>query len=596
MGGYHDNPMSKSKIDSLTSLRFFAAAAIVVYHASGHFGIPVDNLKPFVLDQGVSFFFVLSGFILTMVYGEKLKADSADRSKAVGAFIVARIARIWPLHLATLLIFALLLPSHFWASLTPAHFLASFFLVQSWIPVNAFNFAFNGVSWSLSAELFFYLVFPLLVINYERNWLRNLALTFVPIPVFAFLANYYQLPYQPSETVGFHGLLYVSPFARVFEFALGIAVFAWAGKAAGRLAGANFLTGTAIEAAVLALTYFITYKSEKLSLFLSRLSHLGEPAHTWLSHGGTVALSFALLIIVFSFSRGLFSRLLSMRALVYLGEISFSIYLVHRLLLHYYYDHFATIGGAGAIALYCSVLLVSSHLLYELVECPCRTFITTWYKTGSLRQSLPARIFPGRFHLPLALAEGAFLVALPLFLFGGPAISPVQADSIDKEKLFTSVIARYGNNLDLVKVDLLPSGPDVDNVNLRLVWLARKPQKLEGFVGLQLYTKEGVYYQRRDYKRAYREENVESGELWQDLIPLSRQELATTSEARVSVWGIGPQLETLAVELPEALVRSPAAVISVEKTGDGQIALRLDKEQNSRSSLKIGGKPGGLEL
>lgn len=588
--------MSKSKIDSLTSLRFFAAAAIVVYHASGHFGIPVDNLKPFILDQGVSFFFVLSGFILTMVYGEKLKTKSADRSKSVGSFIVARIARIWPLHLATLLIFALLLPGHFWASFTPIHFLTSFFLLQSWIPVNAFNFAFNGVSWSLSAELFFYLVFPLLVINYERNWLRNLALSFIPIPVFAFLANYYQLPYQPSETVGFHGLLYVSPFARVFEFALGIAAFAWAGKAAGRLAKANLLTGTVIEAFVLALTYFITYKSEKLSIFLSRLSHLGEPAHTWLSHGGTVALSFALLILVFSFSRGLFSRLLSMRALVYLGEISFSIYLVHRLLLHYYYDHFATIGGAGAIALYWAVLIASSHLLYELVECPCRTFVTTCYKTGSLKQSLPSSIFPGRFHLPVALAEVAFLLALPIFLFSGPALAPVQAEGADKGRMYSSVIASYGDSLDLVKVDVLPSLPDADSVNLRLVWRASKPQKLEGFVGLHLYTKEGVYYQRRDYKRAYREDNVDSGELWQDLIPLTKQELATTSEARVSVWGIGPQLQTLAVELPGTIDKNRAAVISVEKTGDGQIALRLDKEQNSGSSVKIGGKPGGLEL
>ncbi len=581
--GYHDNPMSKSKVDPLTSLRFFAAAAIVVYHSCGHFGIPLDNLKPFVLDQGVSFFFVLSGFILTMVYGEKLKTLSPERSKAFGSFIVARIARIWPLHLATLVIFSLLLPGHFWASLSPAHFLASFFLVQSWIPLNDFNFAFNGVSWSLSAELFFYLVFPLLVINYERNWLRNLALAFLPIPLLAILANYYQLPFQPQGTVGYHALMYVSPFTRVFEFALGMAAFAWAGKVSARLAKSSLFIASVLEFAALALTLFITYKSEKLAVFFTRLSHLGEPAHTWLTHGGTVALSFALLILVFSFSRGIFSRLLSLPVLVYLGEISFSVYLVHRLLLHYYYDHFATIGGAGALALYWAVLLACSHLLFELVECPARAFITTWYKTGNLRDALPKNILANKFHLSLALVEGTFLLALPAFLFSGPALLPVQAESGTKE----SVIARYGQDLiELLKMEVVPDSKSSDAVNLRLVWRASRDQKLEGFVGLQLYTKDGVYYQRRDYKRAYREDNVERGDLWQDLIPMSAQELATTSEARISIWGIGPQLTTLPVNSPSGG--------TARKIGEGQIALELPKKQDE--GLMIGGKNGGLGL
>lgn len=587
--------MSKSKIDSLTSLRFFAAAAIVVYHSSGHFGIPVDNLKPFILDQGVSFFFVLSGFILTMVYGEKLKTLSPERSKAVGSFIAARIARIWPLHLATLLIFALLLPEHFWDSFTPSHFLASFFLVQSWIPFNDFNFAFNGVSWSLSAELFFYLAFPLLVINYERNWLRNLTLAFLPIPALAFLANYYQLSFQPQGAVGYHALLYVSPFTRVFEFALGMAAFAWAGKVSSRLAKSSLFIASVLEFAALALVIFITYKSEKLAIFFTRLSHLGEPAHTWLSHGGTVALSFALLILVFSFSRGIFSRLLSLPALVYLGEISFSVYLVHRLLLHYYYDHFATIGGAGALALYWAVLLASSHLLFELVECPARAFITTWYKTRNWRDALPKKILTNKFHLSLALVEGAFLLALPAFLFSGPALLPVHSVTGDNKSSLSKVIAHYGEDVDLVCMDIVPAaqGTVSDTVNLRLVWRARRPQKLEGFVGLHLYTKDGVYYQRRDYKRAYREDKVASGALWQDLVPLSRQELATTSEARVSIWGIGPQLATLDVVPQTNEINDGITAI-----GQSQIAVTLAKPANQalEGNRKVGTSTTNLGL
>jgi len=56
------------KLNSLTSMRFVAAAMIVVHHSRGNFGIPLDAGGRFLLDQAVSFFFVLSGFILTYVY------------------------------------------------------------------------------------------------------------------------------------------------------------------------------------------------------------------------------------------------------------------------------------------------------------------------------------------------------------------------------------------------------------------------------------------------------------------------------------------------------------------------------------------------
>lgn len=587
--------MSKSKIDSLTSLRFFAAAAIVVYHSRGHFGIPVDNLKPFELSQGVSFFFVLSGFILTMVYGDKLKLPSPTRAQAVRSFLVARLARIWPLHVATLLLFASILPSHFAGSLTAPHLLVSLGLLQSWVPCNDYNFAFNGVSWSLSTELFFYLAFPLLVIDYERKWLRNLILTFVPVVALAFLAKYFQLPDQPDTGIGYHALMYVSPFTRVFEFALGMAAFAWAGKVSGRLSKNSLFIASVLEFAALALVYFITYKSERLAIFFTRLSQLGEPAHTWLSHGGTVALSFALLILVFSFSRGIFSRLLSLPVLVYLGEISFSVYLVHRLLLHYYYDHFATIGGAGALALYWAVLLASSHLLFELVECPARAFVTTWYKTGNWRDALPKSILTHKFHRSLALLEGAFLLALPAFLFSGPALMPVQTAAGDNKTSLSKVIAHYGEDVDLVSMDIVPAAPGAlsDTVNLRLVWRARRPQKLEGFVGLQLYTKDGLYYQRRDYKRAYREDNVASGALWQDLIPLTAQELATTSEARVSIWGIGPQLATL-----DVMPQTNEINDGITAIGQSQIGVTLAKPANQalEGNRKVGTSTTNLGL
>jgi peptidoglycan/LPS O-acetylase OafA/YrhL len=66
------------QIKCLTSLRFFAAAMIVVFHSVDAFGIIQSRKIQFSLVQGVSFFFVLSGFILTFVYPSLSRATGFE--------------------------------------------------------------------------------------------------------------------------------------------------------------------------------------------------------------------------------------------------------------------------------------------------------------------------------------------------------------------------------------------------------------------------------------------------------------------------------------------------------------------------------------
>ncbi|HEX6528263.1 MAG TPA: acyltransferase family protein, partial [Burkholderiales bacterium] len=120
-----------ARLEQLTSLRFFAALMIVFHHADGMFGI---GRSPVNLGQGVSFFFVLSGFILTYVY------PSLDAGREVRRFWLARFARIWPAYLATfLLAFALLFLE--WDGVTGVAHLA---MVQAWLPLSVFYFSYNG--------------------------------------------------------------------------------------------------------------------------------------------------------------------------------------------------------------------------------------------------------------------------------------------------------------------------------------------------------------------------------------------------------------------------------------------------------------------
>lgn len=132
------------RLDSLTSARFLAAAFVFLHHSIGPDNIPIIDLGY----VGVTFFFVLSGFVLTW-------AGSAERG-AITSYR-NRFARVYPLHLLTLIL-AVGLPGAF-AVGSKAAFLQNLLLVQSWSP--AASSSFNWVSWSISDEAFFYLLFPL---------------------------------------------------------------------------------------------------------------------------------------------------------------------------------------------------------------------------------------------------------------------------------------------------------------------------------------------------------------------------------------------------------------------------------------------------
>lgn len=204
-------PMGQAKrLDALTSLRWFAAFAVLLRHMASRGGLLTDSIDDRLFAQGVvgvSFFFVLSGFVLTWSHKDN---DTAP------AFLQRRFARIYPAYVvAAFLMIALYLSQHArirWQEIFTFSLLQSF----SWKT----NFALNSVSWSLSCEMFFYVAFPFVLPLIVRMPLRNRRVlmgvcALVPFVVAGVL--------QPVEGFGkAFWFMYTFPPVRMVEFIIGI--------------------------------------------------------------------------------------------------------------------------------------------------------------------------------------------------------------------------------------------------------------------------------------------------------------------------------------------------------------------------------------
>ncbi|HEX8471538.1 MAG TPA: acyltransferase [Brevundimonas sp.] len=146
---------------ALTALRFMAAMWVAVYALWDNLAV---TFKPAVIAKGylgVELFFVLSGFILCHVY----LAAAGDKRFSYRDFLWARIARVYPLHIATLLaVMALGLAAIFAGMSIDSNVMAWSSLPANIAMVHAWGLApeagWNHRSWSISAEWFAYLAFP----------------------------------------------------------------------------------------------------------------------------------------------------------------------------------------------------------------------------------------------------------------------------------------------------------------------------------------------------------------------------------------------------------------------------------------------------
>ncbi len=384
------NPPYQNKLDALTGLRAIAALAVFAHHFMGIMDCRV--LKGPIGGIAVSFFFVLSGFILVYVYKDRLSKATVPK------FYFTRFVRIWPLHITCLVLMALLTVKSLPASEMPwIRALSHWSLLQTWYPANNWVFCYNGVAWSISVEAFFYAMFPLLMLGGVRQfWWKYVGVFVATFGALFWIASVYQtqLPLNelPAESLDSRMFAHLFPPFRLLEFMTGMAagvIFrqrtaqAAINAATSPVGWAGTAKATVLEMVVLALSMggFQIFFSSGLLRYVHTIEVWGPTLKQWLTFSGGVFFH-AAVIYVFARSSGWLARLFATRVMVFLGEISFAFYMIHYPLISLMEDKFwfSSNFSHAYFALFTLTLCIGvSAWLYYLVELPVKATALKWY-------------------------------------------------------------------------------------------------------------------------------------------------------------------------------------------------------------------------
>ncbi len=305
--------IKKGKINSLQAIRALAFIEILIAHCEG----PASGAC------GVSIFLILSGFLMIYSY---LDRELECSLKNCVIFSVKKIKKLYPLHIITMLLPMLLVLRGIildFSGKAVFNFIAQIFLnitlLQSWVPVTDFYFSFNGVAWYLSTCLFIYAVFPFILRKFKKTKMKNVA--FIGVVTFACqiivgiilkLLNLYSTS---------HFITYIFPIFRLGDFLIGCCLGYIFLNVNFKL---NKIQATVIEIISLVLIVFsdIIYLKNKgvLGSYYFKFTVLFIPVSV-------------LLVWIFAINKGVISKLLTCKPIVYIGNISPYAFLIHNIII-----------------------------------------------------------------------------------------------------------------------------------------------------------------------------------------------------------------------------------------------------------------------
>ena len=382
------------EIRALTGLRIVAALWVVLFH----YRPPLWAASPRLHDdmaplfdagaQGVDLFFILSGFVLTWNYLDRMGPSWSVRTTL--HFLWLRLSRVWPIYLVTMHLAALWIivtlhlgdvPSPDAEKLTAISYVRQLLMVQLWFEPFFDGTSWDGPAWSISAEWLAYLLFGALVLVVFRIARVSRTRTLLLLAVVAAL--------PPTVLLLGTGMLY-TPWSWlpriVAQFSAGALACAAVRRlrlsAAGRRT-AGYVSVALVAALVAGLYYFNAH-----------------PVAGMVDSGALTAVLFLPVVVALSVGTGSLPAVLSTRLMHYGGRISFSLYMIHEP-VHTVWDwavrqyHIvlpmtqAKIAAVGLIA----AAIGAAMLLYHLVEEPAQRWMRRMVDARDVRSDTrPGRL------------------------------------------------------------------------------------------------------------------------------------------------------------------------------------------------------------
>ena len=344
----------------LTGIRAFAAYAVLLTHYHGELCALMPGFVIFAPiftrgGLGVDLFFILSGFIISLVYSGRFQEDAR---RSFGPYLLNRFARIYPNYLATLLLLVLMVGSagmagvpiqgeYPWAWL-PAHFL----MLQ---PLPGVPGGWNFPSWSIGAEFFAYLfIFPLYIF-YIRRFRPGVATVLLVAPAML-------LAFWIPKNLGFWGSSEHLPMVT-----------------------AEFFCGALLHSACTRSSTIRIWMARMLPVTVGLIAAVTFFAPPWSNGWDRMSLVclFAPLICGLYASSGWIAGIFSAPLIVYFGHTSYALYLVHAIVqkilkatvFQAAIRSESSIMHLSVFLLYLLLPLAAASLLYHAVEEPCRNWI-----------------------------------------------------------------------------------------------------------------------------------------------------------------------------------------------------------------------------
>ncbi len=376
-----ENSAPRKRDTSLDGLRGIACLMVVFHHCAVEFGYPPFLIYGFT---GVHLFFVLSGYLLSQPFLRHLAEGNAFPD--LKTYFTRRFLRIYPPYFVALMVFAVLRVVTHTNIPTLANLLAHVLLIFNYFNQTTF-YSINPVFWSLAIEAQFYILLPLIALSFSRlvpksgggrAW--SFVLFFLLVGILSrCLENQVLFPRVAGE-VSLVRFRSVTSFLDLFSWGMMVALlekhpmrlrFA-------KIEGIAALLGAALVLLLAGNRWMYYFLNTLHTGFYGDWLGSGEPLFTLL-FSPMICCGFALIILANNIRQQGNFRLLTLSGLVWVGEISYSIYLYHigvqQVLLHqikyeHYFPNFNTMILVTSTTTLPVVLLVS-YIFFWLVERPC---------------------------------------------------------------------------------------------------------------------------------------------------------------------------------------------------------------------------------